>query len=102
MVSAQKGHDAPIKMKFDGGAHHRCSFCAKFPLIAGLVWVWESFLHMPVLQLQQLDIRFVFFFLAICCHSGCTVVSGVVVVVVVGVCNRSQMRTSKCTCLIFK
>jgi len=26
-------------------------------------------------------------------------VSGVVVVV--GVCNRSQMRTSKCTCLIF-
>jgi len=26
---------------------------------------------------------------------------GVVVVVVVGVCNRSQMRTSKCTCLIF-
>jgi len=29
--------------------------------------------------------------------SGYTVVSGVVVVV----CNRSQMRTSKCTCLIF-
>jgi len=28
------------------------------------------------------------------------VASGVVVVVV-GVCNRSQMRTSKCTCLIF-
>ena len=27
--------------------------------------------------------------------------SGVVVVVIVGVCNRSQMRTSKCTCLIF-
>jgi len=38
--------------------------------------------------------------LAICRPSGCTVVSGVVVVVV-GVCNRSQMRTSKCTCLIF-
>jgi len=35
-----------------------------------------------------------------CRRSGCTVVSGVVVVVVV-VCNRSQMRTSKCTCLIF-
>jgi len=34
--------------------------------------------------------------------SGCTVASGVVgVVVVVGVCNRCQMRTSKCTCLIF-
>ena len=42
--------------------------------------------------------------LEICCPSGCTVVSGVVVVVVVvggGVCNRSQMRTCKCTCLIF-
>jgi len=37
--------------------------------------------------------------LAICRPSGCTVVSGVVVVG--GVCNRSQMRTSKCTCLIF-
>jgi len=36
--------------------------------------------------------------LAICRPSGCTVVSGVVVV---GVCNRTQMRTSKCTCLIF-
>jgi len=34
----------------------------------------------------------------LCRPSGCTVVSGVVVVV--GVCNRSQMRTSKCTCLI--
>ena len=37
--------------------------------------------------------------LAICRPSGCTVASGVivvgVVVVVVGVCNRSQMRTSK-------
>jgi len=39
--------------------------------------------------------------LAICRPSGCTVVSGVVVVVGGGVCNRSQMRTSKCTCLIF-
>jgi len=30
------------------------------------------------------------------------VASGVVVVVVVvGVCNRPQMRTSRCTCLIF-
>jgi len=37
--------------------------------------------------------------LAICRPSGCTVVSCVIVVVVVviGVCNRSQMRTSKCT-----
>ena len=42
--------------------------------------------------------------LAICRPSGCTVaygVDGVVVVVGGGVCNRSQMRTSKCTCLIF-
>jgi len=39
--------------------------------------------------------------LAICRPCGCTVVSGVVVIVVVGVCNLSQMRTSKCTCLIF-
>jgi len=39
-------------------------------------------------------------FLAICRPSGCTVMSGDVVVVV-GDCNRSQMRTSKCTCLIF-
>ena len=41
--------------------------------------------------------------LAICRTSGCTVASVVVVVVVVsgGVCNRSQMRTNKCTCLMF-
>jgi len=42
--------------------------------------------------------------LAICCPSGCTVESSIVdviVFVVVGVCNCSQMRTSKCTCLIF-
>jgi len=44
--------------------------------------------------------------LAISRPSGCTVASGVVVVgvvvvVVVGVYNRSQMRTSKCACLIF-
>jgi len=41
--------------------------------------------------------------LAICRPSGCTVASGVVgvVVVIVGVCNRFQMRISKCTCLIF-
>jgi len=40
--------------------------------------------------------------LAICRPSGCTLVSGVVVVVVVGVCNGSEIRTSKCTCLIFR
>jgi len=42
--------------------------------------------------------------LAICRTSGCTVASGVVgiiVVVVGGICNRSQMRTSKFTLLIF-
>jgi len=38
--------------------------------------------------------------LAICRPSGCTVVSGVVVVIV-GICNHSQMRNSKCTGLIF-
>jgi len=36
--------------------------------------------------------------LVICRPSGCTVVSGIIVD---GVCDRSQMRTSKCTCLIF-
>jgi len=42
------------------------------------------------------------YLLAICHPSGCTVASGVVgVVVVVGVCNRSQMRTTKYTFLIF-
>jgi len=42
-------------------------------------------------------------FLAICRPSGCTVASRVVVIgiVVIGVCNHSQMRTTKCTCLIF-
>jgi len=43
--------------------------------------------------------------LAICRPNDRTVTSGVVgfvvVVVVVGVCNRSQMRTSKYICLIF-
>ena len=46
----------------------------------------------------------VFSLLAICRPSDRTVASGVVVVVVVvdvDVCNRSQMRTSKYTCLIF-
>jgi len=38
--------------------------------------------------------------LAICRPNGCTVVSGIGVIVI-GVCNRSQMRTSKCTCVIF-
>jgi len=37
------------------------------------------------------------FSLAICRPSGCTVASRVVGV---GFCNHSQMRTSKCTCLI--
>ena len=47
------------------------------------------------------DISYGSVILAICRPSGCTVASGHVGVVVVGVCNRSQMRTSKCTCLIF-
>ena len=41
-------------------------------------------------------LNLVFCWLVICRPSGCTVVSGVV-----GVCNRSQMRTSKYTFLIF-
>ena len=32
--------------------------------------------------------------------SGCTVVSGIVGFII-SICNRSQMRTSKCACLIF-
>ena len=36
--------------------------------------------------------------LVICRPSGCTVASSIVSI---GVCNRCQMRTSKCTCLIF-
>jgi len=44
-------------------------------------------------------ITILYLLLAICHPSGCTVVSGIVVVV--GICNLSQMRTSKCTCLIF-
>jgi len=39
--------------------------------------------------------------LAICRPSGSTVATSVVGIVVVGVCKCSQMRTSKCTCLIF-
>jgi len=38
------------------------------------------------------------YLLAICRTGGCTVASGVVGI---SICNRSQMRTSKCTCLIF-
>jgi len=38
--------------------------------------------------------------LPICRPSGCTMASGIVRIIV-GVCNRSQMRTSKCTYLIF-
>jgi len=45
---------------------------------------------------------FIILLLSICRPSGCRPTSGVVVVVVGGgVCNRSQMRTSKCTRLIF-
>jgi len=55
-------------------------------------------------NLQPVDLQCsVLVSLAICRPSGCTVASGVVGVgvVVVGACNCSQMRTSKCTCLIF-
>jgi len=36
-----------------------------------------------------------------CRPSGYTVVSGIVGVIVVGVCNCCEMRTSKRTCLVF-
>ena len=55
----------------------------------------------PVLRNRQKRVSDRRSLLAICRPSGCTVASGVVVVVGGGVCNRSQMRTSKCTCLIF-
>ena len=55
----------------------------------------------PVSTRSFTILRYAKTLLAICRPSGCTVVSGIVVVVVVGVCNHSQMRTSKCTCLIF-
>jgi len=53
----------------------------------------------------MLIVRYVYW-LYVALVSGCSVASGVVdvvvvVVVVVGVCNRSQTRTSKCTRLIF-
>ena len=49
-----------------------------------------------------IQIYFYFTLLAICRPSGCTVaVASGVVGVVVSVYNRSQMRTSKCTYLIF-
>ena len=45
---------------------------------------------------------FLVLYLAIYHPSGCIMVSGIVIVVVGGgICNRSQMRTNKCTCLIF-
>jgi len=53
----------------------------------------------PLAALRYVGFTVTVGLLAICRPSGCTVVSGVVVVVVV--CNRSQMRISKCTCLIF-
>ena len=58
------------------------------------LYTWEFCEYFTSLSFDSTD------WLAICRPSGCTVVSGVVVVVV-GVCNRSQMKTSKCTCIIF-
>jgi len=72
-------------------------------------WMITSVIHISVPTLLQIhlytelhgqmgEILFVYLF-AICLYRPIdrTVASGVVVVVVVGVCNRSQMRTSKCT-----
>jgi len=55
--------------------------------------------HFPLQNDAQRPIlRNVSALLSICRPSGCTVVSGVVFV---GVCNCSQMRTSKFTCIGF-
>ena len=61
------------------------------------------FLAICIRRAVQIIVRIflILLYLAIRRPSGCIVASGVVVVVVVGVCNRSQMRTSKCTRLIF-
>jgi len=51
-----------------------------------------------LLQVSRTNLIFSSRSLAICHASGCTVAPGVIVV---SVCNCSQTRTSKCTCLIF-
>ena len=65
---------------------------------------YSRFSMLANITLQMSNLKLVYklvgLLLAICRPSGCTVASGVVGVVV-GICNRSQMRTSKCTCLIF-
>ena len=60
-----------------------------------LLWHYINFVltHLQLLLKPKRDMSL----LAICRPSGCTVVSSDVV----GICNRSQMRTSECTCLIF-
>jgi len=69
--------------------------------LTGACWA-TAFLSSVASQLAAFSIIIL---LAICRHSGCTLLSGIVGVViivgVIGVCNRSQMKTSKCTCLIF-
>ena len=65
-------------------------------------WQWHQMDHMKIIcTLLQTDNHTSTSSLAICHPSVCTVVSGIIIVVVVGVCNCSQMRTSKCACLIF-
>jgi len=55
--------------------------------------------HQKIIEEAPAVSGFLSFFLVIYRPSDCTVASGVVVVVIV--CNCSQMRTSKFTCLIF-
>ena len=64
------------------------------------LWVFNTVITSPLGGVRSIVMSLSGCLLAICRPSGCTVASGVVVVVVC-VCNRSQMRTSKCTCLIF-
>jgi len=68
------------------------SCCMKMKLSKTLTMV----VYCPMSNVLRIVATLLFLLLAICRPSGCTVVSGIVIVgVVVGVCNRSQMRTSK-------
>jgi len=85
-----------------GGGHFKYSTCAEmnFHLCGSsehliLSMQFDAFDGYFVGEMHDIH-TVTYSLLAICRPSGCTVVSSVFVVV--GVCNRSQMRTSKCTC----
>ena len=76
-------------------AHFTCNL-GYYTLLTCLPQYFKHILHFDIKSVSLTVYILVCFLLAICRPSGCIVVSGVVVV---GACNRSQMRTSKCTCL---